>query len=200
MAYAIMILEKDSFLIESWEMVDILSDESINVNDSTTDVLITKSAKLLRELVLKWSLRKPDIAYLENQPLGQMARNVKTKTLSHVMQALLISYDIPVQFVSPKKKLQGMEGVGSYSDNKKFAVAATVKLLENEKSDWLSWFQEVSGKKDDLADALLQGFHAGKSSIIAKQPKVKKSRTKRKRDSHADASAVVFKDVEDSLS
>lgn len=197
LAYIHMIVTLENIEIETWEIVDIIADESINVNESTTDVLITKSAALLGSVVKKWSDWKPDIAYLENQPLGQMARNVKTKTLSHVMQALLIANGIPVQFVSPKKKLAGMEAVSSYYDNKKFAVLATTNVLENcGLTKWLEWFQTLTGKRDDLADALLQGYHAGKAALVARLPKTRKPRTKRKRDSHAEAQAAVILEVD----
>ena len=184
LAYTIMEVNESTIEIKEWKIVDIIDDESINVNTSTTDILINKSAAILGTLVKSWITSKPSIAYLENQPLGQMARNVKTKTLSHVMQALLIAEGISVQFVSPKKKLKGMEDIGSYSDNKKFAVAATIKLLEEHNLiDWKKWFEEVKGKKDDLADAILQGYYAAKTALIVKKPK-KAREPKKKRNSH----------------
>ena len=182
MAFANLILSPD-LIIEEWEIVDILKDDTINVNDTSTDILISKSASFLGSLVDRWALWKPDVAFLETQPLGQMARNVKTKILSHIMQALLLAKGIQVQFVSPKKKLKSMETVGTYSDNKKHAVEATVKLLDFYKLDWLEKFQSLKGKRDDLADALLQGYYAGKSALVVKAPKIKKEK-KRKRDAH----------------
>lgn len=184
LAYTLMEVNETMIDIKEWKIVDIIDDESINVNTSTTDVLINKSAALLGSLVKSWITSKPSIAYLENQPLGQMARNIKTKTLSHVMQALLIAEGINVQFVSPKKKLKGMEDIGSYSDNKKFAVASTVKLLEEHSlTEWKKWFEEVKGKKDDLADAMLQGYYAAKTALIVKKPK-RAREPKKKRNSH----------------
>jgi hypothetical protein len=192
LAYAHLILNPELDLQE-WKIVDILNDESMNVNETTTDILIAKSAPLLGSLVEKWAEWKPDIAFLETQPLGQMARNVKTKILSHIMQALLLARGISVQFVSPKKKLKDMENVGSYSDNKKFAIEATIKVLESTKSTvWLENFKSLKGKRDDLADAFLQGYYAGQSALVAKAPKTKKIRTKRKRDSHSETLQVLI--------
>lgn len=186
MAFAHLIFNPDLDLQE-WEIIDILKDETINVNDTTTDILIAKSASALGCLVDRWAEWKPDIAFLETQPLGQMARNVKTKILSHIMQALLLAKGILVQFVSPKKKLKSMDMVGTYSDNKKHAVEMTLKLLESHNLPlWLDKFKSLKGKRDDLADAFLQGYYAGKSALVVKGPKIKKERVKRKRDAHSD--------------
>lgn len=203
LAYALLDLTESSIIINKWKIVDIIEDELINVNETTTDVLISKSAKILGCLVKEWALCNPEIAYLENQPLGQMARNVKTKTLSHVMQALLIAEGIKVQFVSPKKKLAGMQDCGSYSDNKKFAVASTLKVLsEYNLLEWINWFDAVKGKKDDLADSFLQGVYAGRSTLrenkkIKKNTEgVSKKTVKRKRNAHTDTELLLKSELD----
>ena len=185
MAFADMTVTPSELRIHTWEIVDLIQDESVNVNESSTEVLIQKSAQALQRIVSEWTVDKPDVAFLESQPLGQMARNVKTKTLSHVLQAMLIAKDVTVEFVSPKLKLKGMPA-GSYGDNKKFAVASTLKLLEAcgllaEKEE----FETKKGKRDDLADALLQGYYAAKL-LLSKTAKSTKPKAKRaKRDAHA---------------
>ena len=190
LAFADLTVTESSLSIHEWEIVDVIKDESVNVNTATTEELIRFSAPLIGAVIQRWTLSKPDVVYLENQPLGQMARNVKTKTLSHVMQALLLAQGIEVVFVSPKKKLKGMTDVGSYGDNKKFAIEASLKLLrEQECSTWFEWFDTKSGKRDDLADALLQGYFAAKDSMIKKKPKAKTKRPKR--DAHADTERSV---------
>ena len=188
LAYASLDVNEGGFEIDAWEIVDIIADDAINVNECTMEELTRLSAKRLYEVIEEWASLKPDVVYLENQPLGQMARNVKTKTLSHIMQALLIAKGFSVLFISPKKKLKGMEAVGSYGDNKKFAVAAASKLLEDcGLIDWKAKFDSRAGKRDDLADALLQGYYTARE---VKKPK--KPRTKRqKRDAHKETEMVV---------
>jgi hypothetical protein len=190
LAYATMVVTETGFSIEEWKLIDIIKDESVNVNTSTVEELTRLSAHRLGGIVEIWASQKPDVVFLENQPLGQMARNVKTKTLSHIMQALLIAKGFIVKFVSPKRKLKGMEEIGSYGDNKKFAVSAAAKLLEEcGLMEWKMQFESLTGKKDDLADALLQGYYASRNEMLP--PKAKKKIQKRKRDAHGETQEIV---------
>ena len=182
--------EKD-FSIKAWNCESLLAsvsasgvaagDEEINVNSTSLDELIRMTVPSIAKILEFWTKwpgladdgdnTKPTIAFLEQQPLGMQARNVKSKTLSHVLQGLLISRGIPVVFISPQKKLKYMEQSGNYSDNKKFAVEETLRLLHaidpNESSNkWLQHFKSFK-KKDDLADSLLQGLYASKDHILA---------------------------------
>ena len=155
---------------------------------------------MLGKIVDTWTTCHPDVVYLESQPLGQMARNVKTKTLSHVIQAFMQAREIRVEFVSPKKKLKGMGITGSYGDNKKFAIEKSLSLLkECGQSTWHEWFESKGGKKDDLADALLQGYYAAKDELVksSKPVKTRAPRKKQKRDSHADTEAAVKSELSD---
>lgn len=132
MAFADMTINEDQLIVHSWEIVDVIEDESVNINNTTTEDLIKRSAPILASVVEKWANSDPDVIYLESQPLGQMARNVKTKTLSHVIQAFMQARGIRVEFVSPKKKLKGMtkgKTLNSYGDNKKFAIEQSLHLL-----------------------------------------------------------------------
>lgn len=193
LAYVDMTVGDSNLEIHEWKIVDIIEDSSININEATMEELIRLSAFKIGEVIKLWKSCKPEVVYLENQPLGQMARNIKTKTLSHVMQALLIAEGIPVVFVSPKKKLKDMQAQGSYSDNKKFAIAASSKLLDDcGLVTWKNWFDELGGKRDDLADALLQGYFSAKAALLKQQPKKKRAPTKkRKRDSHAETESAL---------
>jgi len=176
----------NDFSIKAWNCESLLEGknegkeqkvDTVNVNDTSLDELIRLTvpavAKIL-EFWVKWPGQtdiKPTIAFLEQQPLGMQARNVKSKTLSHVIQGLLISKGISVVFISPQKKLKYMEQTGNYSDNKKFAVEETLRLLHsidpNETSNrWLQHFNSFK-KKDDLADSFLQGLYASKDYILA---------------------------------
>jgi hypothetical protein len=209
----------NDFSIKAWNCESLLEGmtkgkeqegDNVNVNDTSLDELIRLTvpsvAKIL-EFWVKWPGQtdiKPTIAFLEQQPLGMQARNVKSKTLSHVIQGLLISKGIPVVFISPQKKLKYMEQTGNYSDNKKFAVEETLRLLHsidpNDSSNrWLQHFNSFK-KKDDLADSFLQGLYASKDYILALiKEDAKQLRNSKKRvllDLEADAEAGSGAEVE----
>ena len=178
--------DEEDFSIKAWNCESLLT-STINVNDTSLDELIRLTVPSIAKIVDFWKKwpscedSKPTIAFLEQQPLGMQARNVKSKTLSHVIQGLLISNGIPVVFISPQKKLKYMEQSGTYSDNKKFAVEETLRLLNsidpNESSNvWLKHFNSFK-KKDDLADSFLQGLYASKDQILLI---IKEKKTKRK--------------------
>lgn len=178
--------DEEDFSIKAWNCESLLT-STINVNDTSLDELIRLTVPSIAKIVDFWKKwpscedSKPSIAFLEQQPLGMQARNVKSKTLSHVIQGLLISNGIPVVFISPQKKLKYMEQSGTYSDNKKFAVEETLRLLNsidpNESSNvWLQHFNSFK-KKDDLADSFLQGLYASKDQILLI---IKEKKTKRK--------------------
>ena len=178
--------DEEDFSIKAWNCESLLT-STINVNDTSLDELIRSTVPSIAKIVDFWKKwpscedSKPTIAFLEQQPLGMQARNVKSKTLSHVIQGLLISNGIPVVFISPQKKLKYMEQSGTYSDNKKFAVEETLRLLNsidpNESSNvWLQHFNSFK-KKDDLADSFLQGLYASKDQILLI---IKEKKTKRK--------------------
>lgn len=159
------VLENDKFKIIEWKLVDLLDNESIpNINKATLDDLIKIATPTINTVVEVWQSYEPSIIYLENQPLGPMARNTKTKTLSHIFQVLLLSKQLEVKFVSPTLKLRGMEKKkgSSYTENKKFAIESCKHLLQEDETNqvWKDWFVSYAGKKDDLADAFLQGYFA----------------------------------------
>lgn len=178
LAYAKLNVEKDSFEILEWDVISLLDDAvEVNLNKISLEELLKMTSKQLISTVNEWSLgdMKPEYVYLESQPLGQMACNVKTKTLSHIIQILFLSHEIDVKFISPRKKLEGMIGKSSYADNKKFAVERVKELLVG--NEHLEKFLTHKGKKDDLADAFLQGLFAAREQMIVKpEPKPKKKR------------------------
>lgn len=218
LAFALLEVTLESLRVVQWQVLDLLGEEGadLNVNKTTLEELVRRTAPAFQAAVSQWcavdwagdgtSVGPPDIAYLEAQPLGMQARNVKTKTLSHVFQALLLAQGVPVQFVSPKKKLMGMLEGGSYADNKKYAVSSAGSVLTSCGLDeWAIWFDEVGGKRDDLADALLQGYYAAKDALTAKPKKARKPKVtgeparkkpKKKPSAHAAAEAVVALDLD----
>jgi hypothetical protein len=211
----------NDFSIKAWNCESLLEGmtkgkeqevDNVNVNDTSLDELIRLTVPAVANILefwVKWPGQtdiKPTIAFLEQQPLGMQARNVKSKTLSHVIQGLLISKGIPVVFISPQKKLKYMEKTGNYSDNKKFAVEETLRLLHsidpNDSSNrWLQHFNSFK-KKDDLADSFLQGLYASKDYILAlikedaKQLRNSKKRVLLDLEAEADAEAGSGAEVE----
>ena len=104
---------------------------------------------------------------IEAQPTGHMLpggksiSNIKTKVLSHLLQAFYVQHGIAVRFVSPACKLRDakhlMEDAADYGNHKKAAVKLTMEALMALDGKWLTHFQHQKRKKDDLADAFLQG-------------------------------------------
>ena len=196
MSYCIMDVNENDFEIIKWDIHNLI-DEGLEININTTclEDLIQLTAKSVSNLIETFKNENPIIAYLESQPLGPMARNVKTKTLSHILQTLLIAKDIKVEFISPKKKLKGMnvDFTKSYTNNKKYAVEKVKEILgyeeeENLQTDlqteekttifkkheqWIKKFMEYS-KKDDLADAFLQGLYSARELFIKPKKATKK--------------------------
>jgi hypothetical protein len=187
LAYAKLDITLDTFTILEWDVVDIIEDEALNVNKTSVEDLVKVSAANFGDVVAKWSC---EVAYLELQPLGQMARNVKTKTLSHIFQAMLLARGIRVEFVSPKLKLAGLDA-GSYGQNKKFAVDTAYKFVAD--SPWKETLDRAK-KKDDLADALVQGIYAARAELTPR-PAKRKREPKQKVKHHDIASAAAVLDL-----
>lgn len=104
-----------------------------------------------------------DVVLIENQ-LGPMAVRMK------MMQGMLLQWAtmrgaIKVEFVSSANKLRSIEGVtDTYGDRKALGIAATRQLIDPN-GEWLTFFNGHK-KKDDLADAFLQG-RAYKSRLVS---------------------------------
>ena len=194
LAVAKLSVSLDAHELHEWDLVDMICEDDLNINKTTLEDLITRASPCLSKLVDEWaSWLGPDnaVVYLEAQPLGPMACNVKTKTLSHVLQALLLAKRIRVAFISPKLKLRGLCADATYTQNKAWAVKQVAELLT---PAWLTWFEARKHKKDDLADALLQGYIGAKDELT-KKPKVakvaKKGDTKKRRRAHDTATEAL---------
>jgi hypothetical protein len=209
LAYAKMELCSSTMHLLEWDVINLLEgDAAANVNSLTLEELVRRTVPSVWSTIKAWAKwpsgdqQRPDVAYLECQPLGQMARNVKTKTLSHIMQALLLAEGIPVAFVSPRKKLLGMATTGSYADNKKFAIASCMRVLRDHSlHEWAARFDDLGGKRDDLADALLQGYYAGSEALAAAAKPSRRvtaapSKKRLKRDAFAQAAAAAQIDLD----
>lgn len=97
-----------------------------------------------------------DEVIIENQ-ISPVANRMKC------LQSMLTQYftmrDVPlIKFVSAANKLRFSQGPkATYAERKKLGIAVTRVFLQNTSSSYQKEF-EAHTKKDDLADALLQGL------------------------------------------
>lgn len=155
-----------------WRVVDIVEQAGVQeeVNLNKTDIaacvpwFVTTIQNFWDELT-----NGVELAVLEAQPTARVmshgdrtVSNIRTKVLSHVLQAMLLRASIPVQFVSPSVKLKDakdlMADASDYRQHKKAAIILTdraVAALDSHAQQL--WSTSAKGKRDDLADAFLQG-------------------------------------------
>ena len=173
------VTEARQFQILDWQVLSVVPKE-VNVNKTPIEDLVVPFAQVCWEHRKAW-LNDVDKVFIEMQPMGRGARNLKTKILSHILQVLLHQErSVPVQFIHPSLKLKDMPGKHTYRENKKYAVAKTEELLGG--SLCLQGKDLFIGKKkDDLADAFLQGFYG--TEAIAK-PETEKKPPRKKKCTH----------------
>jgi len=190
-----------------WRVVDIVKQAGVeeDVNLNKTDVaacvpwFVTTVEHFWDELTAG-----VELAVLEAQPTarvmtngGRCISNIRTKVLSHVLQAMLLKARIPVQFVSPSVKLKDakdmMADATDYREHKKAAIILTNRAVETLDSHAKSLW-DCKGKRDDLADAFLQGV-----AFKIKKPTSKRAKRKRNDGFELDdvpAPDLPFEDVE----
>jgi len=160
LAYCIL---KEKEIIE-WEIIN-LCEEDLNVNTLSIENLIENCKKGIEKFVFEKTTQLKNFStnvkvFIESQPMGPFTKNIKTKILSHLLQYLFSIENIEIKFISSKKKLSalmnGKEKI-PYQKLKKLAIEHCKELLLNTK--WLEHFNNLKGKKDDLADCFLQGYY-----------------------------------------
>jgi hypothetical protein len=179
----------------SWNNLDVLSESpDINANTSPTSEIVTKFHHVMgprMPALLETNPGKVEVAFIEAQPLARLDKpyNVKTKILSHVLQALVEQHGVPVEFVSPSLRPRD-ERVSTarppehtddsgifrptkrarYVEKKRDAVERAEHALESahwgENAAWLTWFR-AQPKRDDLADSLLECLAAAERRLDA---------------------------------
>ena len=104
-----------------------------------------------------------DKVIIENQ-ISPLASRMKTLQ-GMITQYFIMRCNAYIEFVSSENKLKcdGLSEESSnntnYNDRKKLSVKQTKTLLEDEQMvDWMTLFEKHK-KKDDLADAFLQGMY-----------------------------------------
>jgi len=167
-----------AFTVHDWTVTSCVP-RGINVNKTPLHELAPSFFKYVSQNVKSWFFNKDgskkDFArvFIESQPLGGRgaARNLKTKVFSHILQCFCLETapEVPVVFIHPGLKLKDMpkpaEGRTTYRENKLFAIAETTRYVETDKCQskdlCTKQYLEKKMKKDDLADAFLQGLLAG---------------------------------------
>lgn len=167
-----------TFSVSSWTVESCVA-RGLNVNKTPVHELAPTFYAFVKKRVTKWfynddkTTKNISRVFIENQPLGGRgaARNLKTKILSHILQCVIVEAvpDVPVYFVHPSLKLKDMpreDGVRpTYRQNKLYAISKTTELVESaacqNKDVCTDLFISKKMKKDDLADAFLQGLYAG---------------------------------------
>lgn len=182
------------FEVIDWATLSVV-DPSVNVNKTSIENLTIPFTKEVQKVLHDW-LDFATIVYIESQPMGR-TKNVKTKILSHILQILCYQEnpDIEIHFVHPSLKLKDMVGPRDYKLNKKYAIEKTMELIQDPNvcltmETCIDLF--VGQKKDDLADAFLQGYYAGclasseKRAINSTKSFKKRSTKKRKKCDNMD--------------
>jgi len=177
----------NSISIQHWKVLDIVEhagQTNINLNKTDIATIVPWFIKSLKdhEEILGSAI---DLVLIENQPSGHCLAggvsisNIKTKVLSHLLQAFFVERNIQVKFVSPANKLKDagefMSDTTLYSQHKKAAMALTEKCMMQMGEGYTVMWNSFKGKKDDLADAFLQG--------VCSSLDLPKLSSKRKRDS-----------------
>jgi hypothetical protein len=166
-----------AYTIPYWDVLSCVPKE-MNVNKTPIQDIVPLFGRLIQEHKTTWLFSgntehgPVDHILIEAQPMGAgrgAIRNLKTKILSHILQAYLDP--LPITFVHPSLKLTHMargDGKSTYRENKKFAVDETIRLLSSSESECtnaakaLETFVSSKTKKDDYADSFLQGLYAGR--------------------------------------
>jgi hypothetical protein len=180
------------FEIIDWQVISVV-DHTVNVNKTSIEELVLPFTNCIVKHLDQW-LADVDTVFIESQPMGR-TKNVKTKILSHILQSYIQQKKstLIVQFIHPSLKLKDMVGPRTYRENKKFAIQKTEELLGTQLRLNAAKCKElfVHKKRDDLADAFLQGYYAsfireGSKTTTAtekatKLPKVPKAKPAKKR-------------------
>lgn len=209
------------FEVHAWAVVNTVA-AGINVNKTPVWDLAPPFYDYLHKTAHSWLFdgsgngtvpKAIDRVLIENQPMGGRgaARNLKTKVLSHILQCVILGLrpDLTVAFVHPGLKLKDMPLAdatrkNTYRENKTYAIEATATMLASEKCLTKAFCSEIYGakKKDDLADAFLQGLYVAgamaRGDVVGSVdvPKIVKIETGPKKRKAKDISKDTKKTVE----
>jgi hypothetical protein len=195
-----LVVTDNSFRVNSWSVQSCVA-RGINVNKTPVQDLAPFFYKFVRGQVHSWFYNKDETkkdiqqVFIEAQPLGGRgaARNLKTKVLSHILQCVIAEEapDVSIRFIHPSLKLKDMPkkedgSKSSYRENKLYAIQKTTEYVEGQSCQTKELCKEAyldkKIKKDDLADAFLQGLLAGgallRNEFLESPTEVKKKKAK----------------------
>ena len=159
--------------IHAWKLIDISGGSIKDLNSIDIATCVPLMSKTLKEHAADFE--GVEHVFLEQQPVSRGGvSNIKTKVLSHICQSFFCALDIPVSFVSAKLKLSDMkEDAETYKERKKLAIKRTSEGMLVVGGEWRTWWEARHGKRDDLADAFLQGCMANVPTVKVKRPRKK---------------------------
>jgi hypothetical protein len=131
-----------------------------NINASKIDlVTIGKNIQSKLDIILEEHLSSINMVIIENQ-ISPIANRMKTIQGMIAQYFIMSNHHIEIEFVSAANKLKDekKEIKSSYQERKKLGVQKCLELIQTEYNNpnWIDIFKTHS-KKDDLADAFLQG-------------------------------------------
>ena len=137
-----------------WELCDI-----VGPGRNAKQMPIRRATELLLQFLNKrFTGLQPCIIAIEQQPGAGRCRNLKMKIMSHVLHSFFYLRGHKVHFISPRQKLGGVAHCKrNYEQNKAFCVGKCRAELSRFDPKWSKYFEGLA-KKDDAADALLQGL------------------------------------------
>ena len=145
-------------IIQSY-IVETCFEPIIKINASKLDlVTIGHNLQIKFDEVLENQFQTIDMVIIENQ-IGPIAIRMKTIQGMIAQYFIMRNYQINIEFVNASNKLKDVTTEKTtYKDRKKLGVQTCSEMISlNTKLDnWKSYFDNHK-KKDDLADALLQG-------------------------------------------
>lgn len=133
----------------------------VKTNASKLDlVTIGRNLQIKFDDVLQNEFTTIDMIIIENQ-IGPIAIRMKTIQGMIAQYFIMRNHAINIEFVNASNKLKSLDSSEktTYKDRKKLGIQTCAELVKNtnELQMWESFFNNHA-KKDDLADALLQGM------------------------------------------
>uniref|UniRef100_A0A6C0LDD2 Mitochondrial resolvase Ydc2 catalytic domain-containing protein n=1 Tax=viral metagenome TaxID=1070528 RepID=A0A6C0LDD2_9ZZZZ len=133
----------------------------VKINASKLDlVTIGHNLQIKFDEVLENQFHTIDMVIIENQ-IGPIAIRMKTIQGMIAQYFIMRNYQINIDFVNASNKLKALPTTEktSYKDRKKLGIQTCADIFSSNTKleSWKSYFENHK-KKDDLADALLQGL------------------------------------------
>ena len=152
---------KDSLVKETNEYINKNLLQKIKINKKTASEMdLISIGKNMKSKMNIPSFQDIDLVLIENQ-ISPIATRMKTIQGMLAQFFIMINENIQIEFISSKNKLKGLETnyenvTSQYKQHKKDAIFYTNNILEKHFHTWKHIME--SSKKDDLADAFLQGL------------------------------------------